>query len=74
MASEERKSGLWLLALLPLVPLLYVLSFGPVVMVAGRAGWDKGTIQAVYAPIIWLHRHTPLRGPIQWYGRMWGIQ
>lgn len=63
----------WVAALLLIGPLLYVLSIGP----AGRLekeGHLPKSIRSVYAPVIWLHHHTPLEKPLEWYGELWGWQ
>jgi len=51
---------MWVI-LLVLVPLLYVLSMGPVVAIAGKNRANATTILAVYGPVIWLHHNTPLK-------------
>jgi hypothetical protein len=76
MPSEEKEKsrGLyWTLAVLALLPLLYVLSIGPVVAVWHRAGGNMDAVWAVYFPIILLHDQTPLRKPLEWYMRLWGV-
>ena len=71
----ESNSGLapltWL-SLLMLVPLLYVLSMGPVVAIVGKNQANVATIRAIYGPVIWLHEHTPLKEPLELYAHMWG--
>jgi len=55
-----------LLAVVFLV-VLYVLSIGPVAGVATRRDWDVDRWMAFYRPVIWLHDHTVLKEPLEWY-------
>ena len=76
MADDvEEKTGfgplMWV-SLLALVPLLYVLSMGPAVAVAGKNQSNEAAIRAVYAPVIWLHHHTALAKPLEMYAKLWG--
>ena len=62
-------------ALVIAVPALYVLSVGPVGMLVekGHLGQTTaGVLEGLYAPLVWLHEHTPLRRPLDWYARLWG--
>ncbi len=72
---QSRLPGTGLLALLAcLGPLLYVLSIGPVVMVAESQGVGQETVRRLYYPVIWLHHNTPLQQPLEWYAMLWGWQ
>ena len=58
------------------LPILYVLSVGPVAKGIELATGSKVPPQwalNVYAPLRWLHHHTPLAKPLEWYGSLWGI-
>jgi hypothetical protein len=59
-------------ALIPLALLLYVLSIGPALYVAGIAGLPLKPFIIFYAPVIWLHEHTILQAPLEKYREMWG--
>lgn len=60
------------IALAVLAPLVYVLSIGPVVAVANKAGYDLEALAGFYAPVVWLHDHTALKEPLEWYADLWG--
>lgn len=74
MSDEKPKGGSLLLGLtlaaVLLVPCLYAASVGPVVRY-----WDDATGSSswriVYAPLGWLHDHTFLRDPLEWYVGLW---
>jgi hypothetical protein len=53
------------------LPMFYVLSLGPAVWLADRGYLPTEPLQVVYAPLIWLHEHTPLSGPLDWYVELW---
>jgi hypothetical protein len=76
--SEQRRRGFgWAMGLAALLPAAYVLSTGPVCMVADKIGVGDGVkdaIRAIYAPLIWLHANTPVREPLQWYLDLWGVK
>jgi hypothetical protein len=61
-----------LFALLLAVPILYVLSMGPVVAISEKTGRGGEAVKTFYAPIIWLHNHTILAKPLEWYAALWG--
>jgi hypothetical protein len=75
--AHEQESGTsgglsWILLLV--LPLLYVLSIGPVGAFAkGNPGLFTKT-RVIYYPVILLHNHTPLRKPLEAYARLWGWQ
>ena len=52
-------------------PLLYILSIGPVLRFGGKTLLP---FDVIYAPVIWLHDHTPLEKPLEWYVELWGIK
>lgn len=56
------------------VPLLYVLSIGPVALAVEKLGWDKEPVKTFYTPVIWLHDHTPLRRPLELYIGLFGLK
>jgi hypothetical protein len=55
-----------------MIPLLYVLSIGPVIYVAEIADLPLKPFEIIYAPVLWLHKHTILKAPLEKYGKMWG--
>jgi hypothetical protein len=74
MSSEEKgkSRGLyWVFGALALVPILYVLSAGPISAICLQAGISPEALEGIYAPVIWLCEHTPLEGPLKRYLRLW---
>ena len=55
-----------------LLPVLYVLSIGPVVAAVKRTGKGEDAAMSFYAPVIWLHNNTPLEKPLEWDAELWG--
>jgi hypothetical protein len=77
-APEDRnrdgsRSGGGIALVLLLSPLLYVLSIGPAGWLE-KEGFLPRNVRTVYAPVVWLHDHTPLEKPLEWYGKVWGWQ
>jgi hypothetical protein len=68
---SRRSYWLWIALALVLAPVLYTLSVGPAAYLVGRAGKGEGTVQVIYAPLIWLHENTQLRKPLDWYVGPW---
>ncbi|HXU77394.1 MAG TPA: hypothetical protein VN794_12550 [Methylomirabilota bacterium] len=63
----------WLIA--ASLPLLYLLSIGPVAALAKHKPTSThNMIQIVYFPVIWLHDHTPLKKPLEAYVELWGVR
>ena len=56
------------------VPLLYVLSVGPVAKMVTINGSSGETVRLIYAPVIWLHDHTLLEKPLESYVAFWGAK
>jgi hypothetical protein len=74
MADEMRQGGLtaWVIVLLLLLPpLLYTLSIGPAVRIIDETGRGEETAKILYAPVIWMHKKTPLKRSIEWYVGWW---
>lgn len=62
-------------AVLVALPLLYVLSVGPVAMCVERFAPNmRRPVQAFYLPLRWLHDATPLREPLNWYVGLFGVR
>jgi hypothetical protein len=81
MAEIEQSPGSkgssgWFPVSAMLLPLLYVLSIGPVVAIAERTKSTESLklLKAVYAPVIWLHDHTILKKPLEAYVELWGVK
>lgn len=72
--EREQKSSVsgWLWVILA-VPLVYVLSIGPVAAIAERSGGPPSGVRQVYAPLKWLYDHTFLRKPLEAYLKLWGV-
>jgi hypothetical protein len=74
MADQTRKGGAGTVLALALVlaPVLYVLSFGPADYAMKYSGGRRiKTLMTAYAPVVWLHDHTALRGPLERYEAFW---
>lgn len=60
--SQRESSGAAVAALLLLVllflPILYVLSLGPVIWIVNRTGMEPGVFTVIYAPLEWLHEES----------------
>lgn len=60
--SKRESSGAAVAALLLLVllflPILYVLSLGPVIWIVNRTGMEPGVFTVIYAPLEWLHEES----------------
>ena len=71
MEDQKRKGGAVVIIALFLLPVLYVLSFGPADY-AMKCSGGRGikTLMTVYAPVVWLHDHTPLHGPLERYAEL----
>jgi hypothetical protein len=69
--SDETKArrgyGFWVAAGVVLAPLLYALSVGPAAYLVERTDTGRVVADIAYRPLIWLHRNTPLRKPINAY-------
>jgi serine/threonine protein kinase len=57
-----------------LLALLYTLSLGPFIRLTGAAGRPAtvARVRRVYAPLVWLHDHSLLTRPLEWYARRFG--
>jgi hypothetical protein len=71
MEDRKRKGGVGIVVTLFLAPFLYVLSFGPADYAMKYTGRGVKTVMTVYAPVVWLHDHTSLRRPLEWYAEFW---
>ena len=73
--DSEQKSGysvfVWAFVA---VPLLYVLSIGPVAKMFKINRSSGDTFGRIYAPVIWLHDHTLLEEPLEAYVGFWGVK
>jgi hypothetical protein len=69
MADETHKGNSlrWLVLLVLAIPLLYVLSLGPAAYMVERTDMCRAVADVACRPVIWLHRNTPLRKPIDAY-------
>jgi hypothetical protein len=74
--NSSKAANIWPLAavllMLLFAPVFYVLSIGPVVAMVQQTGQSHDAVEAIYAPVIWLHDHTPLKEPLERYGELWG--
>lgn len=74
--ANARGSSGWLIIFVIVVPLLYVLSIGPVAAVLSRTKSPQRLqiLEKIYAPVIWLHGHTILKEPLEAYVELWGVK
>ena len=76
MSTESEKGShamAWVVTLM-LVPVLYVLSIGPVGYLADRLKTPRSIVERIllfYAPVKWLRDHTYLEGPLEEYLNWW---
>ena len=57
-----------------LIPLLYFLSIGPVLLLFKKSrNPPTAGLRTFYYPVILLHDHTLLKGPIEAYCNLWGV-
>lgn len=64
------KYGELILALI-IVPIVYVLSIGPVVALTEKTRLGP-YLETIYLPVILLHEHTFLEKPLEAYSELWG--
>ena len=69
--NSDDRSGLGWVLVVAALPLLYLLSIGPAAAVARAYPQTEETLTKIYFPIILLHRHTPLREPLDWWMELW---
>jgi len=53
------------------LPLIYLLSVGPAVVIVVKVPKLRNPVRAVYAPMIWLHDHTSLKKTMDSYLGFW---
>ena len=72
MSSSETSSKLRVeyLILAIAIPILYVLSVGPAVMIYDRFG-PFPLFETFYSPVEWVADNTPLGGPLNAYVGLW---
>ena len=69
LLSQARRKRRFIVLLSVAVPVLYLLSFGPVVARTEHAGnaTMRTLVGVIYRPVVWLHDYTFLEGPLDWY-------
>ena len=71
---RSRAGPAFALAIALFLPVLYVLSIGPAVLILEATGPNHELEEAArvfYLPLIWLHENTPLRKPLDAYVEFW---
>jgi hypothetical protein len=76
-SHDDRRTGWfvpwgWIAVAVALSPLLYVLSIGPAGWAVDAGHFSRGQFHTLYAPVVWLHDHTLLEKPLEWYAGLWG--
>ena len=77
---QRAKRALGFVAALAIgLPVFYLLSYGPVVLIVdktngfgGKVSWDM--VKIFYSPIGWLYYHTFMKHPIEMYLQLWGMR
>lgn len=76
--QTRKRGGFWKWVIwLVVLGLLYVLSSGPLVLMATKGYFGKSNnftgrmLIAVYRPVRVIYRHTPLRTPLGMYWHLW---
>ena len=67
--SSRSQLGCLVLFIIAL-PVLYLLSSGPVFRLFIVMEWDIEIFRSIYTPVTWLHENTFLKEPIEWYARL----
>ncbi len=49
------------------LPVLYLLSIGPILWLFIHMTWSMDTYYAICFPLVWLHENSFLKEPIEWY-------
>jgi hypothetical protein len=70
--SRGPSTFVWVLGLVVLLPVLYVLSVGPVSGLVAKSGMNPDPFIVFYLPVIWLHDNTALKEPLEKWVRLWG--
>jgi hypothetical protein len=68
--SDDKPGLAWVLVVAAL-PLLYMFSIGPAAAFIKVYPQTEETLTKIYFPIILLHKHTPLREPLEWWVELW---
>jgi hypothetical protein len=61
----------YLMVALVVVPLVYILSSGPAIILVVKAPKLRDPVRAVYWPMLWLHDHTSLKTTMDPYLAFW---
>jgi hypothetical protein len=69
--DKSGKTWLYVVGLLVGVPLCYLLSTGPMVVLKVRKIIPASAIEVIYAPLIWVMRETNTREAIEGYVVLW---
>ena len=75
--TSRKKPGVafWATVVLSL-PVLYVLSIGPAVLIVTRdwcPGWAFHAYLRIYSPVLSVYKHgpQPIHDVLDWYGHLW---
>jgi hypothetical protein len=76
MSERDEKRGgagcaIGLVVAFVLLPLLYVLSVGPAILVAKAIPSAEGFLQVIYWPLLLLHEYEPAKTVLDWYVAFW---
>jgi hypothetical protein len=72
-SQAKSSTTIWWVSVL-LVPILYILSAGPIVRLTMSKSHPQRApewVETLYAPVEWLYEHTPLEKPLEEYMEWW---
>ena len=69
--SKAGKTWLLYLSRIVLLPLCYLFSVGPAVVLVERSAISRGAFESTYAPVIWLVEVTGTSSAADAYVRLW---
>lgn len=76
MANQTESGGMartfhYVIAVVIGLPLIYILSVGPAIVIVVKVPKLREPVHTVYAPMIWLHDHTSLKQTMDPYLAFW---
>ncbi len=70
--QDQKGNSVEVVLVCVLLPVLYVLSIGPVVWLVKKLNWPDELFERFYQPVVWLHDNTALKVPLEWYSNLFG--
>jgi hypothetical protein len=73
-SNESKCRSIVVVAFLATLPLLYILSAGPAIVLRNKGGMDADTFLLVYAPVILIYDAVPpFQIAFDWYLHWWAM-